>query len=146
MWLWDWKYIAGLFDGEGCVGLYMYSEMNPISVTQLSSHTTDILYDLKEWLKNEGIVSNCSPPQLQIYGWESIYKFAIKIFPYARIKHKELKFILIAYHIYKLTVEGRRRYSRELLKLVIKLHECKAKRKGRPSKSYLKAKQLLKLI
>lgn len=138
----DWKYLGGLFDGEGCVAIYIYDEIRPRIV--ICSFFPSFNVMVRAFLSKEGIEGYLPPKnhtQLQIYGWENTVKFAQKILPYTIIKNEELKLLIKANDI---NTSKNTMYPPELLKIIIKLHEMKTK--GRKSdKSLNKARLLLRV-
>ena len=85
----NWPYVAGIFDGEGCVHVAVPNSFN----LQITQHNPTFLVGLRDWLKGEGIYARltsphtgASPENLLISRRESICKFAVRALPFLNIK------------------------------------------------------------
>jgi hypothetical protein len=92
----NWSYIAGFFDGEGCISLQ--TTRMQVSIYQSGSIGQSTLEEIQQWLTLEGIDSNLYHRkrfgtlskkemwELRISSRESQLKFLKSIRPYSRIK------------------------------------------------------------
>jgi intein-encoded DNA endonuclease-like protein len=98
----SWQYIAGFFDGEGCV--YFRKMKKPyVNLTPLAQMTQkvkqgEVLFKIKEFLKKNGIPSNIQYKKNNLTfvltirgGREGTFKFLQKIFPYSIVKREKIK-------------------------------------------------------
>lgn len=86
-----WSYIAGFFDGEGCI--YVNKE-NRIRI-EISQKRTFVLEEIMKFLNTEGITSiisyskNDKASELRINKHREIMDFLEKILPYTIVKKQE---------------------------------------------------------
>lgn len=83
-------YIAGIFDGEGCV-----SSHKSRGYTNLSLYIGQKDLSLLEWIRDElglgRIYSERDCARLQISKREEIREFVKLVYPYSRVKREQLK-------------------------------------------------------
>lgn len=110
-----WDYVAGFFDGEGCIRIFNYRDSKlkdtarfclRASISQTKDRGYKLLSDIKDFLAKAGIEStiysdNKKPKAnwaeshaLTIAKRESCDKFLIKILPYLHVKKTEAEDVL----------------------------------------------------
>lgn len=103
----NWSYVAGLFDGEGCVAIANSGGKNSVSVYVRCNLgcSQKLAYALISFLKLQNI--STSPycirknhlgitGELHIYGWRNVENFSINVFPFSIEKKESLSLILKA--------------------------------------------------
>ena len=102
----DLAYIAGFFDGEGCIHGWIRSKGKyPIIRITISQKRTEILYWLEETLKMGRV---CIRPNNRCSYWiitgkKNIKKFISLVLPYCKVKKEEL---IVGQRLNNLTGEG----------------------------------------
>ena len=89
----DLIYIAGFFDGEGCISGIMCRGRgkHPIVRIAIGQKRPEILYWIKETLEMGSVSKNSRGiSSLRIYGKENIGKFISLVLPYSKVKKEEL--------------------------------------------------------
>lgn len=108
----DTAYIAGIIDGEGCIGIYHYksrSSIHPvISVTNTSKALIDWIC-LMLGLPSGKYVAHCQAGCRQWYTtktgpMQQTYEVATRVLPYLRVKRKQAE-LLIRYCDWRRLVE-----------------------------------------
>jgi len=102
----NWSYIAGLFDGDGSVGIarrpIKHGSTGVYILIYITSSNVEFLLTLSEWMKKRGISANVvsrnntSTPRLQIGAFDSLKNFVKETLPYVILKKRRLEIILEA--------------------------------------------------
>jgi intein/homing endonuclease len=84
----DRRYLAGFFDGEGCV----HSQGQYVRIT-IGQRKSEVLYEIQRYLGMGSITSNGPKggERLTICGRENCKKFIKIVYPYSIVKKKELR-------------------------------------------------------
>lgn len=86
-----WEYLAGFFDGEGCVSVYTHrSQSVPAVRLSIGQQRTEVLYQIIEFLG----CGNVSKTKLQIYGRDNVRRVMEGMLPHAIVKARELRLAL----------------------------------------------------
>ena len=87
----DLAYLAGLFDGEGCIhGRICNKEGHPTILINISQKRTEILYWIKSLLRMGRVSTSSQVKSWRISSKEDIERFINLILPYCKIKKREL--------------------------------------------------------
>lgn len=86
------EYVAGFFDGEGCVYVGWTANRRPkphvrINITQAKR---EILDDIRETLGVGGVYRQRKYWQYSVGGRDGVQYFAARLIPYSRLKKEEL--------------------------------------------------------
>lgn len=95
----DNAYFAGLFDGEGCIGLYRRSDGTGYASSICITNTVKApLDELVKFYGGKVVKKHTRINQKQVYNWqiygENLINFINFIQPYLRIKNEQIKLFL----------------------------------------------------
>ena len=85
----DLIYIAGFFDGEGCISGKTPREYCPTVKISITQRRTEILYWIKETLEMGRVYTYCTSHWV-ITNKKDVGKFINLILPYSKVKREEL--------------------------------------------------------
>lgn len=136
----NWDYIAGIIDGEGCIGLYIddaiFDRTGTLVFTpciQITCRYSPEIDIMKEFMISEGIKIPSGNKKIAVYSWKSIKILCEKLSGRLYIKAKELelmkKVVVLYFSLPFFDAIGRRKTSlkqNEFVKLAIELKKYKS--------------------
>lgn len=84
------SYVAGFFDGEGCVGVYAPRSRPAVQIT-MSQRTRPVLDEIRKFLGYGQVRLNSGKYTLRIDGKKDVRKFIRSIYPYSIVKKDQLR-------------------------------------------------------
>ena len=93
----NWKYVAGFFDGEGCIEI---RSTRPILLITQAKREDAVLIKISEFLKSRGIRNILRPrkysnprwlpqEQIEVLDWKSVRRCLIRLSPYLIVKKRK---------------------------------------------------------
>lgn len=102
----SWKYVAGFFDGEGCV---WWCVGRSVAQASMSQKLPEVLYQIQEFLKTQGIKSSMrttnrnnrkiAAHSLEVQGWTNVVPFLKGVLPYLQTIKKIVAQDILRTHI-----------------------------------------------
>lgn len=114
----SWEYVAGFFDGEGCIRIADNKKVPQFSLRATFAQSADrghkVLNEIRIFLEDKGIKSKIytvgKQHELTICRREICNLFLAKILPFLRIKKNEAEDILRFSKLFPKIQNGKRRY------------------------------------
>lgn len=128
----NWDYIAGFFDGEGCIWIKHNKKGHPAPYVSISQKEEAVLQEIASFLQQQGINARVyttkKEVRLQIGGRQSVRLFLLKLRKKVIVKKEKLIEVLPLTYNTKVTF-----LSVSEIKTIIRLHK-----KGTPVKEIAK--------
>jgi hypothetical protein len=110
----SWSYVAGFFDGEGCIRLYQRGVQ--WSVAQSGQRGVAVLTDIKMFMSSDGITSSLYRPKqtktgtincLVATGRENVSYIIGRLMPFLHVKKSECQDVLRYFRLFPSRAEGK---------------------------------------
>ena len=121
------EYIAGFFDGEGCVSTFIHPRRNTRIALSMTQKKPEVLHEIQRFLGYGKVyVDNRGTSHLRILGRQNAKDFIRLIYPRTIVKREELR---LGYQLLGLVGSPGKRVSsgdrQRRLKLIEEIRGCK---------------------
>lgn len=102
----NWNYLAGFFDGEGCIYFRVGAWNKKIHITQKGERGRKVLSEIQDFLQEHGIKSQLTLRSgtdywmLWLCAQKDMTNFLYGVFPYLRVKKLEAQDLLRYFKLY----------------------------------------------